>query len=1135
MLQPLGPAAKQAAAPPASSGSARSNEVASFSAFSLSASSPALSLSASSANKRALRHSRIPRKNDDVDLSYLLEKVPIASASSSTSTSSSSSSSSSSSASTPAKPSLKHSRIPRRTDDVDLSYLLEKVPVASPSSASRPSLTDLPPVIPRSYKGHQKNGPSSSSTLTLSPAVPTLKPLGKGPGSGPPLLMTGTTIGGFASSSSSSSSSKTKQPLPKANVERINLNNTKTATTAAESETKEKEAGESATELESLPLMSSPTAALQKVEGGDKSEDTCGVDRFVSPLSPRQRGLGKGRFGQRTNPSKAFEAPYIENPNHKPLSLNNSPSLSSAASTSTPASSSSSSSATTVTVASWKGQALALLNETQRQILTSSAQEWLKADSLCTNFNFDRRKQERRKFYLQKYAMKSNRRVKASKAIRLEEDKRERDREAAARAAAAAITAANGKEAEGMHASEETIEPNSNHYFYGNIKLEGKDVAVVASSSPSSSASSSASSSNAGSPFLMLKEGTRGGKKQKPLFDHNVKKKKKKKKKNLEDDPTEVFGGIKGSNIGGLTKSADLSHIKIDFIARARKEVLERERAAAAKATVEDKKEEEPTTRKRRNTSTKKEEKTKEKQGKEEEFDEPPPLKEKKKKKNKMGVKKKKDASDQTEANDEKHKKKKTKKKDPENSADKISSQEKKKKKKNTKETVNAEGKQRETKKRSKFPPLLKSKTQNQLLQSSNDSNDTANSSNGDDNVLKTKSSTVTLCRSRSPNSERLHKEKEADKEEIIKEKNVNEEGDESEDEDDTTRKLWFDIEADEYDLLGSKEEEYEPFTSGSKIWTRAKLKLRRASLGSSSYASNSVGWIGRAAAKHNQHKNFNKDRIQRDERRTRSNSISSSPTEKQNNNTIRKNMDELLPMSLWALIVQWLKPMDFLVLSLVSKRFFVLADEALLWKKIHERQWGAFSIVHYTKYGKLFWEEDLDINQWKRAALVREGSLRPTDPSPQYEYNEIFCDIIEHLNVIFSPDGQVKKASLNGALILKCVLSGLPTVHLKFKAKPVQADVNTSSVSDYEMVLDDLTMHPCVTSADLADQTVSFVPPDCKQFELLKYRILDSAHLNIPFQVAFSFFLLLLLLSSLDTLYSLFSFWAETKTKRWQ
>ncbi|KAL6078999.1 hypothetical protein QOT17_001152 [Balamuthia mandrillaris] len=934
--------------------------------------------------------------------------------------------------------------------------------------------------------------------------MPTLKPLGKGPDSGSPLLMTGTTIGGFASSSSSSS--KTKQALPNANIERINLNNTKTATTAAESEIKEKEAGESATEQESLPLMSSSaTAALQK--GGDKPEDTGGVDRFVSPLSPRQRGLGKGRFGQRTNPSKAFEAPYIENANHKPLSLNNSPSLSSTTSTSTPASSSSS--ATTVTVASWKGQALALLNETQRQILTSSAQEWLKADSLCTNFNFDRRKQERRKFYLQKYAMKSNRRIKASKAIRLEEDKRERDREAAARAAAAAITAANGKEAEGMHASEETGESNNNHYFYGNIKLEGKDVAVVASSSTPSSASSSASSSNAGSPFLMLKEGTRGGKKQKPLFDHNVKKKKKK-KKNLEDDPTEVFGGIKGSNIGGLTKSADLSHIKIDFIARARKEVLERERAAAAKATVEDKKEEEPTTRKRRNTCTKKEEKTKEMQGKEGEFDEPPPLNEKKKKKNKMGFKKKKDASDYTEANDEKHKKKKTKKKDPENNADKISSQEKKKKKKKkktTKETANDESKQRETKKRSKVPPLLKSKTQHQLLQSSNDSNDTANSSNSDDNVPKTKSSTVTLCRTRSPNSERLHKEEEADKEEIVKEKNVDEEGDESEDEDDTTRKLWFDIEADEYDLLGSKEEEYEPFTSGSKIWTRAKLKLRRASLGSSSYASNSVGWIGRAAAKHNQHKNFNKDRIQKDERRTRSNSISSSPTEKQHNNNIRKNMDELLPMSLWALIVQWLKPMDFLVLSLVSKRFFVLADEALLWKKIHERQWGAFSIVHYTKYGKLFWEEDLDINQWKRAALVREGSLRPTDPSPQYDYNEIFCDIIEHLNVIFSPDGQVKKASLNGALILKCVLSGLPTVHLKFKAKPVQTDVNTSSVSDYEMVLDDLTMHPCVTSADLADQIVSFVPPDCKQFELLKYRILDSTHLNIPFQVAFFFF----------------------------
>eukprot|EP00617_Octactis_speculum_P002916 CAMPEP_0185795098 /NCGR_PEP_ID=MMETSP1174-20130828/160368_1 /TAXON_ID=35687 /ORGANISM="Dictyocha speculum, Strain CCMP1381" /LENGTH=425 /DNA_ID=CAMNT_0028490371 /DNA_START=34 /DNA_END=1309 /DNA_ORIENTATION=- len=109
---------------------------------------------------------------------------------------------------------------------------------------------------------------------------------------------------------------------------------------------------------------------------------------------------------------------------------------------------------------------------------------------------------------------------------------------------------------------------------------------------------------------------------------------------------------------------------------------------------------------------------------------------------------------------------------------------------------------------------------------------------------------------------------------------------------------------------------------------------------------------------------------------------------------------------------------------------------------------------------------------------------------------NEIFVDILERLNVLFSPGGVVLNSAIDGRIQMKSYLSGNPELRLA-----LNEDLVIGKGGSYGSVtLDDCNFHECVQLQDFeTNRTLSFIPPD-GEFVVLNYRI--TADFRAPFRV---------------------------------
>jgi len=99
-----------------------------------------------------------------------------------------------------------------------------------------------------------------------------------------------------------------------------------------------------------------------------------------------------------------------------------------------------------------------------------------------------------------------------------------------------------------------------------------------------------------------------------------------------------------------------------------------------------------------------------------------------------------------------------------------------------------------------------------------------------------------------------------------------------------------------------------------------------------------------------------------------------------------------------------------------------------------------------------------------------------------KYSNNEIFIDLVEEVDSILDPNGQVVSSEVQGVVEVNCRLSGMPDLLLIF--------------TEPELI-DDCSFHPCVRYNRFErDKVVSFVPPDGK-FELMRYRV-NTPHLVV-------------------------------------
>lgn len=116
------------------------------------------------------------------------------------------------------------------------------------------------------------------------------------------------------------------------------------------------------------------------------------------------------------------------------------------------------------------------------------------------------------------------------------------------------------------------------------------------------------------------------------------------------------------------------------------------------------------------------------------------------------------------------------------------------------------------------------------------------------------------------------------------------------------------------------------------------------------------------------------------------------------------------------------------------------------------------------------------------------------------YRKNEAFLDVVESVNMLCSPTGQVLRSEILGSVQMKCYLSGMPELRLGLNDRVIfdhqanttgkQMATGSGKSGGRAIEMEDVKFHQCVRLSRFeSDRTISFIPPD-GEFELMSYRL---------------------------------------------
>ncbi|KRX10823.1 Mu homology domain [Pseudocohnilembus persalinus] len=120
------------------------------------------------------------------------------------------------------------------------------------------------------------------------------------------------------------------------------------------------------------------------------------------------------------------------------------------------------------------------------------------------------------------------------------------------------------------------------------------------------------------------------------------------------------------------------------------------------------------------------------------------------------------------------------------------------------------------------------------------------------------------------------------------------------------------------------------------------------------------------------------------------------------------------------------------------------------------------------------------------------------------YKKNEVYIDIVEHVNLLMNVKGSVLRADVSGQVICKTQLSGMPECKFGLNDKLLldrepRKDAH-GSMAEKGIAIDDLKFHQCVKLPKFdKERAITFVPPD-GVFELMSYRVTENV--NLPFKI---------------------------------
>ena len=105
-----------------------------------------------------------------------------------------------------------------------------------------------------------------------------------------------------------------------------------------------------------------------------------------------------------------------------------------------------------------------------------------------------------------------------------------------------------------------------------------------------------------------------------------------------------------------------------------------------------------------------------------------------------------------------------------------------------------------------------------------------------------------------------------------------------------------------------------------------------------------------------------------------------------------------------------------------------------------------------------------------------------------KYNVNEAWLDVVEKVDELISSTGNVLSSQINGNVIMKNFLSGMPRVTVGLNDKIVLQNLGKDTTNSIEM--DDLKFHQCVNKKKFDNERIiEFIPPD-GEFELMSYRL---------------------------------------------
>uniref|UniRef100_A0A8B9EGX3 Adaptor related protein complex 2 subunit mu 1 n=1 Tax=Anser cygnoides TaxID=8845 RepID=A0A8B9EGX3_ANSCY len=127
-----------------------------------------------------------------------------------------------------------------------------------------------------------------------------------------------------------------------------------------------------------------------------------------------------------------------------------------------------------------------------------------------------------------------------------------------------------------------------------------------------------------------------------------------------------------------------------------------------------------------------------------------------------------------------------------------------------------------------------------------------------------------------------------------------------------------------------------------------------------------------------------------------------------------------------------------------------------------------------------------------------------------KYRRNELFLDVLESVNLLMSPQGQVLSAHVSGRVVMKSYLSGMPEckfgmndkIVIEKQGKGTADETGKSELGSgkQSIAIDDCTFHQCVRLSKFdSERSISFIPPD-GEFELMRYR--TTKDIILPFRV---------------------------------